>query len=128
MELEAETWMMELTDSSDELSRVRDESRHSVEETHSGIGIELGLRIDLNEIALPSLHETLLDSFEVVRNFHDNPLLALGGPMELPSAENDAGASNINHTRRSSGTCGVCGDGCTACTSAMPERELVARF
>lgn len=134
--------MMELTDSSDELSRVRDESRHSAEETRSGIGIGLGLGIDLNEIPSPSLHETLPDSFEVVRNFHDNPPPPLGGPAELPGAENDAGAGNINHSRRSSGACGACGgpevkgqvvvcDGCErgfhiGCAGARPGRQFLS--
>ena len=66
MELGAETRMMELTDSSDKLNRVRDKSRHLAEETRSSIRIRLGLGVDLNEIPSPSLHETLLDSFEVV--------------------------------------------------------------
>ncbi|KAL4653492.1 hypothetical protein ACB092_01G307500 [Castanea dentata] len=142
MELGAETRMMELTDSSDELSRVRDESRHSAEETRSGIGIGLGLGIDLNEIPSPSLHETLPDSFEVVRNFHDNPPPPLGGPAELPGAENDAGAGNINHARRSSGACGACGgpevkgqvvvcDGCErgfhiGCAGARAGRQVLS--
>ncbi|XP_050290421.1 methyl-CpG-binding domain-containing protein 9-like [Quercus robur] len=112
MELGAKTRMMELTDSSDELSRVRDESRHLAKETRSGIRTRLGLGIDLNEIPSPSLHETLPNSFEVVRNFHDKPPLPLGGPTELPSAENDVGAGNINHARCSSGACGACGNGC----------------
>ena len=112
MELGAETRMMELTDSSNKLSRVRDKSRHLAEETRSNIRIRLSLGVDLNEIPSPSLHETLLDSFEVVWNFHDNPLSSLGGPTELPSVENDAGACNINHARRSSGACGACDDGC----------------
>ena len=109
MELGAETRMMELIDSSDELSRVRDKSRHLAEETCSSIGIGLGLRIDLNEIPLPSLHETLPDSFKVIQNFHDNPLPLLGGPTELPGVENDVGIGNINHARRFFGACGVCG-------------------
>ena len=66
MELESETRMMELTNSSNELSRVGDESMHSTEETRSGIGIGLSLGIDLNEIPSPSLYKTLPDSFEVV--------------------------------------------------------------
>ena len=112
MEPRAKTRIMELTDSSDELNRVRDESRHLAEETHSGIGIGLSLGIDLNEIPSPSLHETLPDSFKVVRNFHDNPLSPLGGPTELPSAANDIGVGNINHACRSSGACGACSEGC----------------
>ena len=108
MELGAETRMMELTDSSDELSRVRDESRHSAEETRFGIEIGLGLGIDLNEIPLPSLHETLPDSFEVVQKFHGNPPLPLGGLAELPGVENNVSAGNINHARHSSGACGAC--------------------
>nr|POE75387.1 hypothetical protein CFP56_60798 [Quercus suber]POE75388.1 hypothetical protein CFP56_60799 [Quercus suber] len=88
---------MELTDSSDELNRVKDKSRHSTDETCSGIGIGLGLRIDLNEIPSPSLHETLPNSFKVVRNFHDNPPPTLGGLAELLGAENNADADNINH-------------------------------
>ena len=111
MELGAKTQMMELTDSSDELSKVRDESWHLAEETRSNIEIRHGLEINLNEIPLPLLHETLPDSFEVIRNFHDNPLLALGGSIELPGAENDTGAGNINHARCSSSACGACGDG-----------------
>ena len=69
--------MMELTDSGDELSKVRDEPRHLAEETRSDIEIRRGLEINLNEIPLPLLHETLPDSFEVIRNFHDNLPLAL---------------------------------------------------
>ena len=77
MELGAETRMMELTDSSDELSKVRDEPRHLAEETRSDIEIRRDLEINLNEIPLPLLHETLPDSFKVIRNFHDNLPLAL---------------------------------------------------
>ena len=113
MELGAETQMMELTDSSDELSKVRDEPRHLAEETRSDIEIRRDLEINLNEIPLPLLHKTLPDSFEVIRNFHDNPPLALGGFIELPGVENDTGAAgNINHARCSSSACGACGDGC----------------
>ena len=108
VELRAEIRMMELINSSDELSKVRDESRHSVEETRSGIGIELGLGIDLNEIPSPSLHETLHDLFEVIRNFHDNPSPLLGGPAKLAGAENDAGTDNINHVCCSPGASGAC--------------------
>uniref|UniRef100_A0A7N2LSZ0 PHD-type domain-containing protein n=1 Tax=Quercus lobata TaxID=97700 RepID=A0A7N2LSZ0_QUELO len=131
MELEAETWMMELTNSSDELSRVRDKSRHLAEETRSDIGIGLGLGIDLNEIPSPWLHETLPDSFEVVWNFHDNPPSPLGGPTKLPGAENNVGASNINHTCRSSGACGACGDGCKSgfhigCAGARANRQVLS--
>ena len=108
MELGAETRMMELTDSSDELSRVRVESRHSAKETRFGIEIGLGLGIDLNEIPLPSLHETLPDSFEVVQKFHGNPPLPLGGLAELPGVENNVSAGSINHAHYSSGACGVC--------------------
>ena len=100
---------MELINSSDELSKVRDESRHSMEETRSGIRIELGLRIDLNEIPSPSLHETLHDLFEVIQNFYDNPPPLLGGPAKLAGAKNDAGTDNINHACCSSGTCNACG-------------------
>ena len=99
---------MELTDSSDELSRVRDESRHSAEETRFDIEIGLGLGIDLNEIPLPSLHKTLPNSFKVVQNFHDNLPLPLGGLAELPGAENNVSTSNINHAHRSSSACGAC--------------------
>ena len=66
MELKVETRMMELINSRDELSRVKDESRYLAEETHSGIRIRLSLGIDINEIPSPSLHKTLLDSFEVI--------------------------------------------------------------
>nr|POE75384.1 hypothetical protein CFP56_60795 [Quercus suber] len=68
-----------------------------MDETRSGIGIKLGLGIDLNEIPLPSLYETLPNSFKVIRNFHDNPPPSLGGLAELLGAENNADASNINH-------------------------------
>ncbi|KAL0016636.1 hypothetical protein SO802_003705 [Lithocarpus litseifolius] len=44
----------------------------------------------------------------IIRNFHDNPPPPLGGPAELPGAENDASVGNINHARRSSGACGAC--------------------
>ena len=140
VELRAEIRMMELIDSSDELSKVRDESRHSVEETRSGIGIELGLGIDLNEIPSPSFHETLHDLFKVIWNFHDNPPPLLRGPAKLTGAENDAGADNINHACCFSGACGACGgpevkgqvvvyEGCEhASTSATSKWELVARF
>ena len=109
VELRAEIRMMELINSSDELSKVRDESRHSVEETRSGIGIELGLGIDLNEIPSPSFHETLHDLFEVIRNFHDNPPPLLRGLAKLAGVENDAGTDNINHACCSSGASGACG-------------------
>ena len=79
-----------------------------MEETRSGIGIELGLGIDLNEIPSPSLHETLHDLFEVIRNFHDNSPPLLKGPAKLAGAENDAGTDNINHACCFSGACGVC--------------------
>lgn len=96
--------MMELNDSSDELSRVRDQSKHS-EEARSG----LGLGIDLNEIPSPSLAETLPDSFDVVRAYHDNPLPAPGGPAELPGNENDSASNDNANDARGSGTCAACG-------------------
>ena len=66
MELGVETRMMELINSRDKLSRVKDESRHLAKETHFGIRIRLSLGIDINEIPSPSLHKTLLDLFEVI--------------------------------------------------------------
>ncbi|PON43794.1 Methyltransferase [Trema orientale] len=67
---------MELTDStSDEL---RDPRTSDAEPTRSVLGI------DLNEI--PSPAETLPDSFDVVRSYHDNPSPPPGGPAGLPAA------------------------------------------
>ncbi|KAL5582546.1 hypothetical protein UlMin_014988 [Ulmus minor] len=65
---------MELTDSThDELGYPRPN-----EPTRSGLGI------DLNEI--PSPAETLPDSIDVVRYYHDNPSPPPGGPATVPGA------------------------------------------
>ena len=63
---------MELTDSSSD--ELRDRPRTSARSV---------LGIDLNEI--PSPAETLADSFDVVRSYHDNPSPPPGGPAGVPS-------------------------------------------
>ncbi|XP_028778610.1 methyl-CpG-binding domain-containing protein 9 isoform X2 [Neltuma alba] len=76
---------MELTDSGDEL---RD---HKLpQDSRSGLGI------DLNEIPSPSFAETLPDSIDIVRAYHENPAPPPGGPAGIPG---DARGS----------TCGACG-------------------
>ncbi|GAV72561.1 Bromodomain domain-containing protein/PHD domain-containing protein/MBD domain-containing protein/FYRN domain-containing protein/FYRC domain-containing protein, partial [Cephalotus follicularis] len=52
--------------------------------------------IDLNEIPSASLAETLTDSIEVVRAFHDNPDPSPGAPAAIPGEGMDS-------------ECGVCG-------------------
>lgn len=83
---------MELSGSSDE-PRDQPNSKSKPLEARSGLGI------DLNEIPSPPLAETLLDPFDVVRTYHDNPPPPPGGPAGLPG-EDDS---------RSSGACGACG-------------------
>lgn len=77
---------MELTDSGDEL---RDHKLPS--DSRSGLGI------DLNEIPSPSsFQETLPDSIDIVRAYHENPAPPPGGPARIPR---DARGS----------VCGTCG-------------------
>ncbi|KAI4346992.1 hypothetical protein L6164_007848 [Bauhinia variegata] len=64
---------MELNDSGDEL---RDSK--NPQDSRSGLGI------DLNEIPSPSFVETLPDSIDVVRTYHENPAPPPGGPAGIP--------------------------------------------
>ncbi|KAK4272092.1 hypothetical protein QN277_020691 [Acacia crassicarpa] len=77
--------MMELTDSGDELS-----DHKLPQDSRSGLGI------DLNEIPSPSFAETLPDSIDIVRAYHENPAPPPGGPAGIPG---DVRGS----------TCGACG-------------------
>ena len=67
---------MELNDSGDELSRDLNQNHL---DSRSGLGI------DLNEIPSPSLTETLHDSVDIVRAYHENPGPPPGGPAGIPS-------------------------------------------
>lgn len=76
LELRTPTRIMELNDStSDEL---RDARPAAAEPTRSVLGI------DLNEI--PSPPETLPDSYDVVRSYHDHPSPPPGGPAGVPGS------------------------------------------
>ncbi|KAL4031265.1 hypothetical protein IC575_009541 [Cucumis melo] len=75
--------MMELADSSDEHPQLNHLPNPTDSTTRSAIGTGIG--IDLNEIPSPSsFSETLSDSFDVVRTFHDNPPPSDGDPAHVP--------------------------------------------
>ncbi|XP_038904733.1 methyl-CpG-binding domain-containing protein 9 isoform X2 [Benincasa hispida] len=75
--------MMELADSSDEHPQLNDLPNPTDSTTRSASGTGIG--IDLNEIPSPSsFSETLSDTFDVVRSFHDNPPPFDGDPAHVP--------------------------------------------
>ncbi|XP_022934434.1 methyl-CpG-binding domain-containing protein 9-like [Cucurbita moschata] len=84
---------MELADSSDEHPQLNNLPNPTDSTTRSGTGIG----IDLNEIPSPSsFSETISDTFDVVRSFHDNP----------PPSDGDA--AHVPRGVRGS-VCGLCG-------------------
>ncbi|OIW12406.1 hypothetical protein TanjilG_04155 [Lupinus angustifolius] len=67
--------IMELTDS---IAAANNHPPPPLQDSHSGLGI------DLNEIPSPSTFETLQETIEIVRAFHDNPGPPPEGPALLP--------------------------------------------
>ncbi|CAL0317266.1 unnamed protein product [Lupinus luteus] len=92
--------IMELTDS---IAATNNHPPPPPHDSHSGLGI------DLNEIPSPSTFETLQETIEIVRAFHDNPGPPPEGPALLPRGLTICAACGKH------GCCGVHAIVCDGC-------------